>query len=208
MQLCSKRLRTYCTKESWKRPARFMINCFLMQNLMLIARPSIISAAPRSTRCNFRPLNALPHYAKAYQYRPDRLDYANEYASTLIGQKEYKKAESVFDNLLSQLRGLATQNPGAYRPDLAMTLTNLGVVYRDTQRFGDAESAYKEALDIQRSLAAQNPAAYRPDLASILTNLGVVLRPDAALRRRGERLQGSLGHPARPCRPEPRRLPA
>jgi tetratricopeptide (TPR) repeat protein len=123
----------------------------------------------------FRPLDALPHYAKAYQYRPDRLEYANEYAFTLIGQKEYKKAEFVCDNSLSQLGGLAAQNPAAYRPDLVATiLTNLGIVYADTQRFGDAESAYKVALDIRRGLAAQNPAAYRPDLAGTLTNLGIV----------------------------------
>ena len=66
-------------------------------------------------------------------------------------------------------RGLAAQNPAAYRPALALTLTNLGVVYDETQRFGDAESAYKEALDIRRGLAAQNPAAYRPALAIIWT---------------------------------------
>ena len=124
----------------------------------------------------FRPLDALPHYAKAYQYRPDRLEYANEYASTLIGQKEYKKAESVCDNSLSQLRGLAAENPGAYRPDLSGSLTNLGNVYDETQRFGDAESAYKEALDIRRGLAAENPAAYRPGIALILPNLGNVYR--------------------------------
>ena len=156
----------------------------------------------------FRPFDALPHYAKAYQYRPDRLEYADEYAFTLIDQKEHKKAESVCDNLLSQLRGLTAQNPAAYRPALAAILIRLGVVYDETQRFGDAESAYKEALDIRRGLAAQNPAAYRPALAKTLTNLGDCLRRDAALRRRGERLQGSLGHPARPRRPEPRRLPA
>ena len=63
------------------------------------------------------------------------------------------------------MRGLAAQNPAAYRPDLAMTLTNLATVYDETQRFGDAENALKEAFDIRRGLAAQNPAAYRPDLA-------------------------------------------
>ena len=35
-------------------------------------------------------------------------------------------------------RELATQNPAAYRPDLAETLINLGNVYYDTNRFADA----------------------------------------------------------------------
>ena len=73
-------------------------------------------------------------------------------------------------------RGLAAHNPAAYRPGLADTLSNLGVVYGRTQRFGEAESAYMEALDIQRGLAAQNPAAHRPDLANTLTNLAKLYR--------------------------------
>jgi hypothetical protein len=37
-------------------------------------------------------------------------------------------------------RELAVQNPAAYRPDLAMTLDNLGILY-DTHRFAEAEAA-------------------------------------------------------------------
>src|SRR3984893_15911145 len=49
----SRRLRTCCMKESWKRPARFTISCFLMMSPMSSARRKIILVAPRSTRCNF-----------------------------------------------------------------------------------------------------------------------------------------------------------
>jgi tetratricopeptide (TPR) repeat protein len=113
----------------------------------------------------FRPLDALPHYAMAYQYRPDSVEYALGYAGILQHQNQFSKAEAVLGGLLPKMRDLAAQNPAAYRSDLATTLNNLGVVYHETQRFGDAESAYKEALAIRRDLAAQNPAAYRPDLA-------------------------------------------
>ena len=75
-------------------------------------------------------------------------------------------AENAYKEALAVLRDLAAQNPAAYRPDLANTLSNLGnYVNAETHRFGDAENAYKEALAILRDLAAQNPAAYRPDLA-------------------------------------------
>src|ERR1700730_16840375 len=122
----------------------------------------------------FRPLDALPHYATAYQYRLDRVDYAFEYADILANQTEYKKAESVLDGLLPQLRDLAARNPAAYRQSLATTLNRLANVYVQTWRFGEAESPLKEALVIGRDLAAQNPAAYRPDLPVTLTDVGLV----------------------------------
>jgi tetratricopeptide (TPR) repeat protein len=110
----------------------------------------------------------------AYQYRPDRVEYAIEYANILRRQDQFGKAESVLDSLLLQLRDLAAKDPAAYRPNLAKTLGTLGIVYGVTQRFGEAESAHKEALAIRRDLAAQNPAAYRPDLARTFDNLGLL----------------------------------
>ncbi len=122
----------------------------------------------------FRLDEALPDYAKAYQYRPDDQRFADAYAYALHQQKDYPKAESVLQELLRHQRELAAQNPAAYRPVLATTLNNLGNVYDDTHRFADAEAAYKEAADIPRELAAQNPAAYRPELAGALDNLGIL----------------------------------
>ena len=120
----------------------------------------------------FRLDEALPDYAKAYQYRPDDQRFADAYAYALQQQRDYPKAELVLQELLRQRRELAAQNPAAYRPDLARTLNNLGDLYDDTHRFADAEAAFKEAAGIERELAAQNPAAYRPDLATTLNNLG------------------------------------
>ncbi len=120
----------------------------------------------------FRLDEALPDYAKAYQYRPDDQRYAGAYASALLQQKDYPKAELVLQELLRRWRELAAQNSAAYRPVLAATLNNLGLLYQDTHRFADAEAAYEEAADICRGLATQNPAAYRPDLANTLNNLG------------------------------------
>jgi tetratricopeptide (TPR) repeat protein len=122
----------------------------------------------------FRPLDALPHYAKAYQYRPDRVEYAAEYARILANQNEYKKAESVLDGLLPQVRDLAVRNPAAYRQSLAETLNIFASIYVHTKRIDDAESALKEAVAIQRDLAAQSPAAHRPALAITVASLGIV----------------------------------
>jgi tetratricopeptide (TPR) repeat protein len=122
----------------------------------------------------FRPLDALPHYATAYQYRPDRVEYAYAYAEILANQTEHKKAESVLDGLLPQLRDLVARNPAAYRQSLAKTLNELATVYDQMWRFGDAENAVTEALAVERDLAAQNPPAYRPNLAATLTQSGLI----------------------------------
>jgi len=63
-------------------------------------------------------------------------------------QRQFSKAAAVFEGLLPQIRDPAAQNSPAYRPDLATTLTNLGNVYDETDRF-----AYKGALAIRRDLA-------------------------------------------------------
>jgi tetratricopeptide (TPR) repeat protein len=96
----------------------------------------------------FRLDEALPDYARAYQYRPDDQRFAAAYAYALLQQRDYPKAESVLQELLRHRRELAAQNPTAYRPDLAATLNNLGALCRDVHRFSDAEAASKEAADI------------------------------------------------------------
>ena len=96
----------------------------------------------------FRLDEALPDYAKAHQYRPDNQRYTEAYAYALQQQRDYLKAELVLQELLKQLRGLAAQNPAAYRPDLVGTLNNLGSLYIDAHRFAEAEAALKEAAAI------------------------------------------------------------
>ncbi|HJS84245.1 MAG TPA: tetratricopeptide repeat protein [Acetobacteraceae bacterium] len=124
----------------------------------------------------FRVADAIPDYAKAYQYRPDNARYAGDYASALWRQRDYPKAEAVLRGLLPQARTLAAQDPAAHRPNLGRTLTILGLVYDDTHRFAEAEAALREAADIRRALAARSPAAYRPALAQTLNNLGNLYR--------------------------------
>ena len=58
-----------------------------------------------------------------------------------------------FESLGPSFRpALGAQNPAAYRPDLAETLNNLGLLFGSTNRSADAEAALKEAADIRREL--------------------------------------------------------
>jgi tetratricopeptide (TPR) repeat protein len=127
----------------------------------------------QSYALQFRPLDALPHYALAYQHRPERVDYALEYANTRYDQRQYQQAEVVLNDVLPRVQALVVTDPAAYRPALAFVLNDLGNV-DDAGRFDEAERAYNQAVSIERDLAAQNPTAYRPSLADTLNNLGAV----------------------------------
>lgn len=117
---------------------------------------------------------ALPDYAKAYQYRPENQRYASAYGDALVGQKEYPKAKVVLEGLVKQQRSRAAHYPDVYRPDLARTLNKLGLLDRNWHR-DDAEAAFKGAADIERELAREDPA-YWPVLAETLNSLGIVSR--------------------------------
>ena len=122
----------------------------------------------------FQPHKALPHYEKAYRYRPDNVQYAFRYARTLQQQHNYTTAHSVYQEVLTTYRQLAQANPQAYLSDVAKTLNNLGLLYSDTQRLSESEQAYQEALAIHRQLAQANPQAYLSDVAMTLNNLGIL----------------------------------
>ncbi|MBX3671263.1 MAG: tetratricopeptide repeat protein [Rhodocyclaceae bacterium] len=125
--------------------------------------------------------HALPLLQKAYGLRPDNENYAFELANAWQEQNAFAQAEAVYQDLLPRLRARAQDNPAAYRPDVATTLNNLGVLYADTGRLAEAEKAYGEALDIYRGLARDNPAAYRPYVARTLNNLGILYRDTGRL---------------------------
>ena len=140
----------------------------------------------------FQPHKALPHYEKAYQYRPDNVEYASQYAWTLQQQNSYTLAQPVYQRALRTYRQLAEQNPAAYLPKVAVILNNLAALYRDTQQLSDSEQAYQEALRTYRQLAEQNPAAYLPRAAMTLNNLGVLYRDTQRLSDSEQTYQEAL----------------
>jgi tetratricopeptide (TPR) repeat protein len=55
-----------------------------------------------------------------------------------------------------------------------MTLNNIAILYKDTQRMKEAEQAYGEALAAYRKFAEANPDAYLPYVATTLNNLAIL----------------------------------
>jgi hypothetical protein len=66
--------------------------------------------------------------------------------------------------------------PDRYRPDLARSLSNLGIQLSEVGRRAEALQATEEAVTIRRELAAAMPDRYRPDLADSLAILAAVHR--------------------------------
>jgi tetratricopeptide (TPR) repeat protein len=140
----------------------------------------------------FRPVEALPHLEKAYQYRPAELKYGQEYSYVLLKQNDFNRAEVVLLATLEKARQLAKENP-AYQSDVAKTLHDLAILYYDTQRMKQAEAAYQEALQIRRELAKTNPATYQEDVASTLNNLGLLYSTTQRMKEAEAAYQEALG---------------
>jgi len=82
-----------------------------------------------------------------------------------------KEAEAAYQEALDILRQLAKANPAAYQADVAETLNNLAILFKNNERMKEAQAAYQEALEIYRQLAKADSAAYLPDVALTLNNL-------------------------------------
>ncbi len=78
--------------------------------------------------------------------------------------------------------------PAAYEPDLATSLSNLGIGLAEAGRRPHALEALEQTVKMFRRLAKGAPATYEPDLAAALSNFGVCL---AEAGRRPEALEAT-----------------
>ncbi|MGW3957844.1 tetratricopeptide repeat protein [Streptomyces sp. NPDC004752] len=85
-------------------------------------------------------------------------------------------------------RQRAQDDPAAYEPDLARSLSDLGLRLADVGRRDEALAVTEEAARICRRLAAGNPAAYESDQARALSNLSLHLAGEG---RREEAVTGT-----------------
>jgi hypothetical protein len=133
-----------------------------------------------ASELDFKPLDALPYFAKAYRLQPENPDYGLHYALALLKEHQYAKAGRVLEDVLEQERELAAKDPVQYGPGLGRALRAKASLETDTQRFKEAETDINEELKMYRSLAKSNPADYDWDLSRALTNLGSIY--DTTLR--------------------------
>ncbi|MGH8895507.1 MAG: tetratricopeptide repeat protein, partial [Egibacteraceae bacterium] len=80
----------------------------------------------------------------------------------------------------------AEDNPGAFLPDLAMSLNNQATLLSEVGRRAEALEAITEAVTLYGRLAEDNPGAFLPDLAMSLNNQATLL---SEVGRRAEALE-------------------
>jgi hypothetical protein len=98
----------------------------------------------------------------------------SEARSEAGSEKHLDQSRNDYEEALKIRRQLAQQDPDAYRPYLATTLNDLGILDTLQNRPGDARRHYEEALQSYRQLADQNPAAYLPYVAATLNNVALL----------------------------------
>ena len=123
---------------------------------------------------------AIYWYQKALRLAKTDSDKArtlNNLGLLLRDKKDFRAAQTAFEQALAIRERLAKTNPAAHEPDVATTLNNLGILFSDKKDkdYAAAQTAYERALAIQERLAKTNPATYEPDVARTLTNLGLLL---------------------------------
>ena len=118
---------------------------------------------------------ARKFYERLIELAPTSEHHFN-YAYLLQSLNDFEGAKSHYKEVLQELRELAEQNPEVYKPDVAMTLNNLGILFCDTNDFKQSQIYYEEALQLYQELSKQNPEAYKPDVAMTLNNLGEMFK--------------------------------
>ena len=96
------------------------------------------------------------------------------YAYLLQSLNDFEKAKCLYEQVLHQLKELSEQNPVLHKPDVAMTLNNLGASLCNIGKLKRAQACYEEALQMYRELAGKNPDAYKSYIAITLNNLGAL----------------------------------
>ncbi|MCP4344270.1 MAG: tetratricopeptide repeat protein, partial [Desulfobacterales bacterium] len=84
---------------------------------------------------------------------------------------DYPAAAKAYKRSLEIREKLAEDNPDTYLPDVAMTLNNLGILYRNSNDYPAAAKAYKRVLEIRERLAKSNPKVYELDLCATLGSI-------------------------------------
>ena len=105
----------------------------------------------------------------------ERAAYVNNLSNRLSEVGDRGGALEASRKAVEIYRGLAEENPGAFNPDLAMSLNNLSNRLSEVGDRGGALEASRKAVEIYRGLAEKNAAAFETDLVRALNTLARIL---------------------------------
>ena len=134
---------------------------------------------------------ARKFYERLIDLAPTTQHHFN-YAYLLQSLNDFDKARSHYEEVLRILRELPKHNLEVYKPDVAMTLNNLGALLDDSNKLEQARACYLQALQIYRELAKYNPGVYKPNVAMTLNNLGNLLSSTNELKQARPHLEEAV----------------
>ncbi|WP_436533155.1 tetratricopeptide repeat protein [Actinoplanes sp. HUAS TT8] len=102
-----------------------------------------------------------------------RLHAGQVFRLARAGRRE--QALAAAEKALAIRRRLAEENPDTHRPDLAVSLNDLGLRLSESGRREQAIAPVQEAAVVFRRLAAADPDTYLPHLGASMNNLGALL---------------------------------
>jgi len=140
----------------------------LIQIARALPFPSVVLAQAHLAVA-WRVLRSLPPGAESAM----RAEWSDRVGTLLSQLGRPAEALPATEEAVAVYRELAAANPDRYRPELALSLANLGVRFSELGRPVEALPVTEEAVGVYRELAAADPDRFRPELAGSLANVGV-----------------------------------
>ena len=125
---------------------------------------------------------ARDFYDRLIELSPTSEHHFN-YARLLYSLNDFRIARKHYEKALHAFRELSKQSPEIYKPNVVITLNNLGALLCNVGELKQARAYYEEALQICQALAGQSPELYRPNVAMTLNNLGILLEDTNELKQ-------------------------
>lgn len=114
---------------------------------------------------------ACTFYERLLKLAPSAMHHY-EFADLLHSLGEEGRAMGHYQEALELYRKLSKRNPRVYKPYIAATLNQLGLIFQKNGKIDSAQRYYSGALKIYRQLAKYLPREYQPNVAMVLNNLG------------------------------------
>lgn len=101
------------------------------------------------------------------------VEHQLNYADLLQRLNDFKKARSLYEELLQEFKQLAKQSPEAYIfYSIVAILNNLGMLLCDTNDLKTAQDCFREALQISQKWITQSPEKFQSAAAATRNNWG------------------------------------
>ena len=101
------------------------------------------------------------------------VEHQLNYADLLQRLNDFKKARSLYEELLQEFKQLAKQSPEAYiLYSIVAILNNLGMLLCNTNDLNSAQDCFREALQISQKWITQSPEKFQSAAAATRNNWG------------------------------------